>query len=99
MTRRGAAVVAAHPGTELALWLRAGRARAAVVRPDRTVLCAGSDRRSLPRGTGFRAPQTPALMRRPAAVPTYEPDLYSARAILGPHPHYARLRRLGGWCG
>jgi 3-(3-hydroxy-phenyl)propionate hydroxylase len=41
MTRRGAAVVVAHPGTELALWLQAGRARAAVVRPDRTVLCAG----------------------------------------------------------
>ena len=34
-------------------------------------------------------------MRRPAAVPAYEPDLYSARAILDPHPHYARLRRLG----
>ena len=40
MTRRGAVVVAAHPGTELALWLQAGRAGAAVVRPDRTVLCA-----------------------------------------------------------
>jgi 3-(3-hydroxy-phenyl)propionate hydroxylase len=40
LTRRGAVVVAAHPGTELALWLRAGRAVAAVVRPDRTVLCA-----------------------------------------------------------
>jgi len=40
MTRRGTVVVTAHPGTELALWLRAGRARAAVVRPDRTVLCA-----------------------------------------------------------
>jgi cytochrome P450 len=34
-------------------------------------------------------------MRRPAAVPAYDPDLYSARAILDPHPHYARLRRLG----
>ena len=43
MTRRGAAVVIAHPGTELALWLQAGRARAAVVRPDRTVMCAGRD--------------------------------------------------------
>jgi 3-(3-hydroxy-phenyl)propionate hydroxylase len=41
MTRRGAVVVTAHPGTELALCLRAGRAKAAVVRPDRTVLCAG----------------------------------------------------------
>jgi 3-(3-hydroxy-phenyl)propionate hydroxylase len=37
---RGTVVVTAHPGTELDLWLRAGRATAAVVRPDRTVLCA-----------------------------------------------------------
>jgi cytochrome P450 len=34
-------------------------------------------------------------MRRPADVPAYEPDLYSTQAILDPHPHYARLRRLG----
>ena len=40
MTRRGAVVVTANSGTDLDLWLRAGRARAAVVRPDRTVLCA-----------------------------------------------------------
>jgi 3-(3-hydroxy-phenyl)propionate hydroxylase len=43
VTRRGAVVVLAHPGTELALWLQAGRARAAVVRPDRTVMWAGRD--------------------------------------------------------
>ncbi|ORB57550.1 3-(3-hydroxyphenyl)propionate hydroxylase [Mycolicibacterium rhodesiae] len=41
MDRRGAVVIAAHPGTELASWLRTGRATAAVVRPDRTVLTAG----------------------------------------------------------
>ena len=41
VTRRGAVVVMAHPGTELALWLQAGRARVALVRPDRTVMCAG----------------------------------------------------------
>jgi 3-(3-hydroxy-phenyl)propionate hydroxylase len=40
MARRGTVVVTAHPGTDLGLWLRAGRAAAAVVRPDRTVLCA-----------------------------------------------------------
>jgi 3-(3-hydroxy-phenyl)propionate hydroxylase len=40
MANRGTVVVTAHPGTELDLWLRAGRATAAVVRPDRTVLCA-----------------------------------------------------------
>lgn len=43
LTRRGAAVVTPQSGAELALWLRAGRARAAVVRPDRTVMCAGRD--------------------------------------------------------
>lgn len=43
MTRRGASVVAAHPGTELDLWLQNGRARAALVRPDRTVMRAGRD--------------------------------------------------------
>lgn len=36
--RRGAAVVVTQPGTELAHWLRSGRAVAAVVRPDRTAL-------------------------------------------------------------
>jgi 3-(3-hydroxy-phenyl)propionate hydroxylase len=40
MASRGTVVVTAHPGTELDRWLRAGRATAAVVRPDRTVLCA-----------------------------------------------------------
>jgi 3-(3-hydroxy-phenyl)propionate hydroxylase len=40
MASRGAVVVMALPGTELHLWLRTGRATAAVVRPDRTVLCA-----------------------------------------------------------
>jgi 3-(3-hydroxy-phenyl)propionate hydroxylase len=40
MASRGAVVVTAPPGTELNLWLRAGRATAAVVRPDRAVLYA-----------------------------------------------------------
>jgi 3-(3-hydroxy-phenyl)propionate hydroxylase len=43
MTRRGAVVVEAPPGTELAYWLRSGRSTAAIVRPDRTVLRAGRD--------------------------------------------------------
>jgi 3-(3-hydroxy-phenyl)propionate hydroxylase len=43
LTRRGAVVVAAESGSELAEWLRTGRATAAVVRPDRTVLCASRD--------------------------------------------------------
>jgi 3-(3-hydroxy-phenyl)propionate hydroxylase len=41
--RGGGVVVAAEPGNELARWLRRGRATAAVVRPDRTVMRA--DRR------------------------------------------------------
>jgi 3-(3-hydroxy-phenyl)propionate hydroxylase len=40
---RGAAVVVAEPGTPLRVWLDRGRAGAAVVRPDRTVLAAGRD--------------------------------------------------------
>lgn len=43
MIRRGAVVVEARPGTELARWLRSGRSAAAIVRPDRTVLRAGRD--------------------------------------------------------
>jgi 3-(3-hydroxy-phenyl)propionate hydroxylase len=56
MTRRGAVVVAAHPGTELALWLQGGRARAAVVRPDRTVLCASRDLAEVCRAVPVFAP-------------------------------------------
>ncbi|WP_431910047.1 bifunctional 3-(3-hydroxy-phenyl)propionate/3-hydroxycinnamic acid hydroxylase [Micromonospora carbonacea] len=41
LTRRGAVVVDAPPGSELRRWLAGGRARAAVVRPDGTVLAAG----------------------------------------------------------
>ena len=40
---RGATVHVAEPGGELARWLRRGRAHAAVVRPDYTVLSAGRD--------------------------------------------------------
>ena len=39
--QRGAVIYFAAPGSELAQWLRRGRASAAIVRPDRTVMCAG----------------------------------------------------------
>ena len=39
--RRGAVVHVAAPGSELAQWLRRGRASAALVRPDRTVMQTG----------------------------------------------------------
>ena len=42
LEQRGAAVHIAGAGTDLAEWLRHGRAAAAVVRPDRTVMRAGS---------------------------------------------------------
>jgi 3-(3-hydroxy-phenyl)propionate hydroxylase len=41
--QHGAVLHVAAPGTELARWLRRGRASAAVVRPDRTVMQAGKD--------------------------------------------------------
>jgi 3-(3-hydroxy-phenyl)propionate hydroxylase len=43
LRQRGAVMVEAPPGTELARWLRSGRSTAAIVRPDRTVLRAGRD--------------------------------------------------------
>ena len=41
--RCGATLVLATAGTDLGRWLRRGRARAALVRPDATVQCAGRD--------------------------------------------------------
>jgi 3-(3-hydroxy-phenyl)propionate hydroxylase len=43
LERRGAVLHVAGPGTELAAWLRAGNATAAIIRPDRTVLRAGHE--------------------------------------------------------
>ncbi|MCZ7422224.1 bifunctional 3-(3-hydroxy-phenyl)propionate/3-hydroxycinnamic acid hydroxylase [Verrucosispora sp. WMMA2121] len=40
MTRQGAAVISAAPGSELHQWLTKGHAQAAIVRPDGTVLAA-----------------------------------------------------------
>ncbi|HZC52808.1 MAG TPA: hypothetical protein VE441_09960, partial [Mycobacterium sp.] len=43
LRQRGIVVLVAQPGGELATWLRYGRATAAIVRPDRTVMRAGRD--------------------------------------------------------
>jgi 3-(3-hydroxy-phenyl)propionate hydroxylase len=43
LEEHGAVVHIAAPGSELARWLRRGNATAAIVRPDRTVMCAGRD--------------------------------------------------------
>ncbi|WP_179467229.1 bifunctional 3-(3-hydroxy-phenyl)propionate/3-hydroxycinnamic acid hydroxylase MhpA [Mycolicibacterium vinylchloridicum] len=48
----GAAVHVASPGSTLADWLRNGRAGAAIIRPDRTVLRAGRDGEALARLLG-----------------------------------------------
>lgn len=47
LKEHGAVVHIAEPGSELARWLRRGHATAAVIRPDRTVMCAGRDLRKL----------------------------------------------------
>jgi 3-(3-hydroxy-phenyl)propionate hydroxylase len=41
LEEHGATIQIADPGSELARWLRRGRATAAIIRPDRTVMCAG----------------------------------------------------------
>jgi 3-(3-hydroxy-phenyl)propionate hydroxylase len=56
MAGRGTVVVTTHPGTELDLWLRAGRATAAVVRPDRTVLRASRNLAEICRSVPVFAP-------------------------------------------
>jgi 3-(3-hydroxy-phenyl)propionate hydroxylase len=43
LRRRGVVVLVAQPGSALATWLRRGRATAAIVRPDRTVMRTGRD--------------------------------------------------------
>jgi 3-(3-hydroxy-phenyl)propionate hydroxylase len=43
LTEQGVVVHVAEPGGELERWLRRGHATSAVVRPDRTVMCAGRD--------------------------------------------------------
>ena len=56
LARRGAVVASAEPHSELGRWLRSGRATAAVVRPDRTVLCAGRDVAKICRAVPVFAP-------------------------------------------
>ncbi len=94
---RGAVLVEAAPGSPLHGWLRSGRARWAVVRPDRTVLRAGSDPRGL-------ADAVPALVAPPgradddaAASPAASsaPVVESALNERGRHPSRAPRRAPG----
>jgi 3-(3-hydroxy-phenyl)propionate hydroxylase len=43
LAKRGAVVHIAQPGSELSGWLHRGHYSAAIVRPDRTVMCASRD--------------------------------------------------------
>jgi 3-(3-hydroxy-phenyl)propionate hydroxylase len=60
--RRGAKVITANPGTELARWLRSGRATAAIIRPDRTVM--QTSRRLPPLCSAVPRFMSPELTRR-----------------------------------
>jgi 3-(3-hydroxy-phenyl)propionate hydroxylase len=47
LEERGTAVHIAVPGCEIADWLHRSHATSAIVRPDRTVMCAGRDMRKI----------------------------------------------------
>ena len=80
--RRGAVVVPAHPGSQLHRWLRRGHARAAVVRPDGTVLRAGRDLSALCAALpAFAAdPGHVTSIPRGSGVDAGRPDLSSPRS-------------------
>lgn len=65
LEERGAVVHIAEPGSELARWLRRGRATAAIVRPDRTVMCAGRELSALCAVAPHFLPQSPADQETP----------------------------------
>jgi 3-(3-hydroxy-phenyl)propionate hydroxylase len=79
----GAVLHTVASDSELAQWLRRGRATAAIIRPDRTVMRSG-------RHLGELCDALPQNR-----VPTYRPDIYRTAAIVDPYPHYTRLRELG----
>jgi 3-(3-hydroxy-phenyl)propionate hydroxylase len=56
---RGARVVVADPGSPLAAWLSHGRAHAAIVRPDGTVMAAGRNLDTVLRNLPTFRPQEP----------------------------------------
>ncbi|MCA2211122.1 bifunctional 3-(3-hydroxy-phenyl)propionate/3-hydroxycinnamic acid hydroxylase MhpA [Nocardia rosealba] len=62
LDRRGAAILVVSASSELGEWLRRGRASAAIVRPDKTVLAASRSASSL----HTRVPSCPTLSTAPA---------------------------------
>jgi 3-(3-hydroxy-phenyl)propionate hydroxylase len=84
LQRRRVAVVVAQPDSALATWLHRGRANAAVVRPDRTVMRAGRDVAALCAWTttvfygratitGLRTECRTALLTEPSTMPVNPP--------------------------
>ena len=72
---------------------RSGQGRGGATGPDGDVR-GPRYRRGCRQSTGF-GPLLPGPMPRPDDIPAHGGNLYSPRAILDPHPHYARLHRLG----
>ena len=66
---RGAIVVYAAAGSELAEWLRRGRATAAVIRPDMTVMSSGRNPSALCRRMPTFTPAQSTSSSRPATKP------------------------------
>ena len=73
VARRGAVLVPARPGTGLHRWLRRGRATAAIVRPDGTVLRAGRDLSALCADLPHFTPDRRHHRRRRAAAGSCAP--------------------------
>jgi 3-(3-hydroxy-phenyl)propionate hydroxylase len=78
--RRRAVLVAAGPGSELHRWLRKGHARAAIVRPDGTVLRAGRQLSALCRALPRFDTALPLTATGGAARPDMESASVSASA-------------------
>lgn len=77
--RRGGVLVVTRPGSELDRWLRAGRSTAAIVRPDATVLRAGSDLSAL-------CEALPAFTPEPSSAPAPRPESISTLVRGGVSP-------------
>jgi 3-(3-hydroxy-phenyl)propionate hydroxylase len=67
IAQRGAVLHVVAPGGELSEWLRRGRATAAIVRPDRTVMAAGRDLGALCAALPFTPAGRPIVGTRPSA--------------------------------
>ncbi|MCV6984777.1 bifunctional 3-(3-hydroxy-phenyl)propionate/3-hydroxycinnamic acid hydroxylase [Mycobacterium shinjukuense] len=74
LRERGVAVLVVSPGSALGKWLRRGRATAALIRPDRTVLRTGHDNTAFFHPDGVFAPGATTVIRRAAAASPRRPS-------------------------